>query len=40
MATANAPEPSSLLFLGTGFLALAFLAFRKVKPSTELVIQA
>jgi PEP-CTERM motif len=40
MATAAAPEPSSLLFLGTGFLALAFLAFRKVKPSAGLVMQA
>jgi hypothetical protein len=39
-ATAAAPEPSSLLFLGTGFLALAFLAFRKVKPSAGLVMQA
>jgi hypothetical protein len=40
MATATAPEPSSLLFLGTGFLALAFLAFRKVKPSAGLMMQA
>jgi hypothetical protein len=39
-ATAAAPEPSSLLFLGTGFLALAFLAFRKVKPLAGLVMQA
>jgi hypothetical protein len=39
-STASAPEPSSLLFLGTGFLALAFLAFRKVKPSAGLVIEA
>jgi len=38
--TASAPEPSSLLFLGTGFLVLAFLAFRKVKPSAGLVIEA
>jgi hypothetical protein len=38
--TAAAPEPSSLLFLGTGFLALAFLAFRKVKPSAGLMMQA
>jgi hypothetical protein len=37
MATATAPEPSSLLFLGTGFLALAFIAFRKGKPSAVLV---
>ena len=40
MASATAPEPSSLLFLGTGFLGLAFFAFRKMKPSNELVIQA
>ena len=39
-STASAPEPSSLLFLGTGFLALAFFAFRKVKPSAGLVIEA
>ncbi len=26
------PEPSSLILLGTGLLALAFLAFRKAKP--------
>jgi hypothetical protein len=27
------PEPSSLILLGTGLLALAFLAFRKAKPA-------
>jgi len=27
------PEPSSLLLLGTGLLVLAFVAFRKAKPS-------
>jgi hypothetical protein len=26
------PEPSSLLFLGTGLLVLAFILFRKNKP--------
>jgi hypothetical protein len=40
LAMANAPEPSSLLLLGTGFLFLAFFAFRKMKPSEGLLIEA
>jgi hypothetical protein len=40
MDMANAPEPSSLLLLGTGFLVLAFFAFRRMKPAEELLIKA
>jgi hypothetical protein len=35
LAIALTPEPSSLLFLGTGLLALAFLAFRKMKSPSR-----
>ena len=40
LAMANAPEPSSLLLLGSGFLVMAFFAFRKMKPSEGLLIEA
>jgi hypothetical protein len=40
LTMANAPEPSSLLLLGTGFLVLAFFAFRRMKPSERLLIAA
>ena len=33
ITSAAAPEPSSLLLLGTGLLALAFVVFRKAKSS-------
>lgn len=40
MTMANAPEPSSLLLLGTGFMVLAFFTFRRMKPAEELLIEA
>jgi hypothetical protein len=40
MTMANAPELSSLLLLGTGFMVLAFFTFRRMKPAEELLIEA
>jgi len=34
------PEPGTLVLLGTGLLGLAFVAFRKARPSSKLIVQA
>lgn len=39
LTTAAAPEPSSLFLLGTGFLGLAFVVFRKSKSSSAPRVQ-
>ena len=39
MSVSTTPEPSSLMLLGTGLFALAFVVFRKAKMS-GLVLQS